>query len=246
MIAIMSAMKEEIQTLLHHLKNPKNYTKGKRRYHIGTLFNKEVVLVFSRWGKVASATTATQLINDFKLDEVIFTGVAGSINSDLCIGDIVIGKNLFQYDIDASPLYKRFEVPLLNKVFFETESSKRIKLLDSGQQFINDYHTVITKSEATKFKIENPKVIIGDIASGDQFINTKSQISFLHSNLQSVVCVEMEGASVAQVCYEYQVPFSIIRIISDNANDNAHIDFELFADQIASKYALKVLEYYLR
>ncbi|MDJ0646100.1 MAG: 5'-methylthioadenosine/adenosylhomocysteine nucleosidase [Flavobacteriaceae bacterium] len=245
MIAIMSAMREELQTLVEHLENPTTTVKGKRRYHLGTLFGKNVVLVFSRWGKVAAATTATQLINDFELSEFLFSGVAGSVTDHLNIGDIVIGDKLYQYDINATPLYKPFEIPLLDKTYFETDLLRQRELLNAGTLFLNDFNTIISKEEATNFGIANPKVVRGGIASGDQFINSNSQINFIHSNLPSVVCVEMEGAAVAQVCYEYGVPFSIIRIVSDKANDNAHIDFEKFAAQIAGKYTLEILKNYL-
>jgi adenosylhomocysteine nucleosidase len=92
----------------------------------------------------------------------------------------------------------------------------------------------------------NPKVVIGDIASGDQFISKASQVQFITTHLESVVCAEMEGAAVAQVCYEYEVPFSIIRIISDKANSEAPIDFPLFVTQIASKYAFEIFKNYLQ
>ena len=85
MIGIISAMHEEMQTLLESLQEPITITKGMRTYHKGTLFNTDVILVFSRWGKVASATTVTQLINDHDIDEIIFTGVAGSISKNLNI-----------------------------------------------------------------------------------------------------------------------------------------------------------------
>ena len=117
-IGIISAMQEEMQTLLDNLQERVATTKGMRTYYHGKLFNVEIVLVFSRWGKVASATTATQLINDFAVDEIIFTGVAGAISPLMNIGDIVIGKNLYQHDVDASPLFKKFEVPLLHKIYF--------------------------------------------------------------------------------------------------------------------------------
>ena len=110
MIAIISAMQEEIQALLNELKKVTTTEKGMRTYYSGELFNKKVVLVFSRWGKVASAATTTQLINDFNVDEIIFTGVAGAIHKDLNIGDVVIGKYLFQHDLNASPFYKKFEI----------------------------------------------------------------------------------------------------------------------------------------
>ena len=96
MIGIISAMQEEIQALLHELKDVSTTEKGMRTYYKGTLFNKKVVLVFSRWGKVASAITTTQLINDFNVDEIIFTGVAGGIKEELNIGDVVIGNNIFK------------------------------------------------------------------------------------------------------------------------------------------------------
>ena len=107
-IGIISAMQEEMQTLLDNLPEPVATTKGMRTYYHGKLFNVEVVLVFSRWGKVASATTATQLINDFAVDEIIFTGVAGAISKKVTIGDVIIGKHLYQHDVDASPLFKKF------------------------------------------------------------------------------------------------------------------------------------------
>ena len=243
-IGIISAMQEEMQTLLDNLEEPVATTKGMRTYYHGKLFNVEVVLVFSRWGKVASATTATQLINDFTVDEIIFTGVAGTISKKVTIGDVIIGKHLYQHDVDARPLFKKFEIPLLHKVYFETSMTHRERLYRSAQAFINSYMDFIDAEKAHAFQIIDPKVIIGDIASGDQFLSDAIATQNLSSELPTVFCVEMEGAAVAQVCYEYKVPFSIIRIISDKANDNAHIDFPLFAKEIASHYALGILQYY--
>ena len=85
---------------------------------------------------------------------------------------------------------------------------------------------------------------IEDIASGDQFISESGQIQTIKMNLPQVGCVEMEGAAVAQVCFEYEIPFSIVRTISDKANDNAHVEFQVFANEIASKYALGILKNY--
>ena len=128
-IGIISAMQEEIQALHSFLKKETITLKGKREYYDGLLFGQPVVLVFSRWGKVASATTTTQLINDFNVDEIIFTGVAGSVHDDLNIGDIVIGKHLYQHDMDASPLLEKFEIPLLRKKYFETQRQGDTKAL---------------------------------------------------------------------------------------------------------------------
>ena len=244
MIGIISAMQEEMQTLIENLQESTTIIKGMRKYYKGKLFNTEVVLVFSRWGKVASATTATQLINDYAIDEIIFTGVAGAVSSDLNIGDIVIGKNLYQHDMDASPLYQKFEVPLLGKTYFETSTLHRDNLHKATQVFINSYTKKIDTKIAQPFGIKHPKVILSDIASADQFISENHIANQLTHELPTISCVEMEGAAVAQVCFEYNIPFSILRIISDNANDNAHIDFPKFAKEIASHYALEILKEY--
>jgi len=242
MTGIISAMQEEIQALLHELQQVTTTEKGMRTYYTGTLFGKKVVLVFSRWGKVASAATTTQLINDFEVKEIIFTGVAGAIHQDLNIGDIVIGKNLYQHDLNAFPFYEKFEIPILRKKFLETNDSE--KLIEATHQFLDTYHNFIEIEDSQLFDIQTPKVVHGDIASGDQFISSLKKIKKLNKKLPTAICVEMEGAAVAQVCFEYEVPFSIIRVISDKANDNATIDFPKFANSIASKYALGILKNY--
>jgi len=242
MIGIISAMQEEIQALLHQLQNVATTEKGMRTYYTGTLYNKKVILVFSRWGKVASAVTTTQLINDFNVSEIIFTGVAGGIKNDLNIGDIVIGKNLYQHDLNASPFYEKLEIPILKKKFLVTSNAS--KLMEATKEFLKNYNQFIVKSDAQLFNITNPKVWFGDIASGDQFISSLKKIKKLNKLIPTATCVEMEGAAVAQVCYEYNIPFSIIRIISDKANDNAHIDFPKFANAIASNYALGIFKNY--
>lgn len=241
-IGIISAMREEMQELLNELQNRQVHHKGMRDYYEGILFGKEVVLVFSRWGKVASAVTTTQLINDFQLSEIIFTGVAGALNTDLNIGDVVIGKVLFQHDIDASPLYQKFEIPLLKKQGFETHQNQ--KLWNAAKSFINNFKDLIPSEKAIKFDISAPKMKEGIILSGDQFISSKEKIEQLVNDIPDADCVEMEGAAIAQVCYEYNIPFSIIRIISDKAMDNSHIDFQKFADEIASHYAKAILNNY--
>jgi adenosylhomocysteine nucleosidase len=242
---IISAMKEEIQALLNELQIEKKVIRGMRTYYQGILFNRKVILVFSRWGKVASATTATQLLNEFEIDEILFTGVAGAVHPDINIGDIIIGSELYQHDMNGSPLVKTFEIPLLGKSAFRTSIEKRAALLKATETFLYEKYKFLTKKQLADFDINNPKMHVGDIASGDQFISSSKQSQAILIGLPSVICVEMEGAAVAQVCYEYKVPFSIIRTISDNANHNAHIDFPKFAREIASIYAFGILKNYL-
>src|SRR5210317_1819696 len=141
MIGIISAMKEEVQMLLNNLSSVKTVDKGKRTYYTGELFQKRVVIVFSRWGKVAAAATTVQLINDFDLEEILFTGVAGAIKPELAIGDIVVGKNLYQHDVNAYPFFEPYEIPILKKVFIETNNSH--KLSEACRQFVNGYSKFI-------------------------------------------------------------------------------------------------------
>jgi len=242
---IISAMKEEIQAVLEVLEIKSRQIKGMRTYYIGELYGRDVVLVFSRWGKVASATTATQLINDFEIDEILFTGVAGAIDQNVQIGDIVIGKSLFQHDMNASPLVDKYEVPLLGKTSFETDLRRRAMLISASEAFLSGIQSILSNEALKEFNIIAPKVLESDIASGDQFISSKKQSDLISKGLPTVKCVEMEGAPVAQVCFEYNIPFSIIRTISDNANNNAHVDFPKFANKIASNYALGILKNYL-
>jgi len=241
-IGILSAMHDEIDALLKLLTNVQKTIKGRRTYYSGTLFNKEVVLVFSRWGKVASTMTTTQLINDYKLTELIFTGVAGGLQNDLNIGDIIVGNELYQHDLDASPLFPKFHIPLLNKAGINTAYSE--KLHKATLTFLSDFNQYIDTDTITSFNLSQVKTRIGTILSGDQFISSRDKINELLSEIPQAQCVEMEGAAVAQVCYEYDVPFSIIRTISDKANDNANLDFPKFAKEVASLYAAGILKAY--
>ena len=137
---------------------------------------------------------------------------------------------------------KRFEIPIIKKIFLETKNPT--KLVEATSTFLKNYHKYILVEDAKLFDISAPKLVLGDIASGDQFISSLKKITKLNKQIPSAICVEMEGAAVAQICYEYKMPFSIIRIISDKANDNATIDFSKFSNSIASNYALGILENY--
>ncbi len=244
MIGIMGAMTEEIDGVVALLSNCVVISMGKRTYFSGQINGIETVVVFSRWGKVAATTTATTLIHEFKITELLFTGVAGAISSELKIGDIVLGKRLIQHDMDARPLMNQYEIPLLSKTYFETDSTH----LDIAAKVINivfenkSLHSVIGEQDLMEFNISQPKLFIGDIASGDQFFSTNEQKQKLNRQLPNVLCVEMEGAAVAQVCYEYEIPFSIIRTISDVADETAHIDFPSFLKKISGKYAAEIIK----
>ncbi len=243
-IGIMSAMREEISCLMGQIDLQERVVKGMRTYLKGHLWGKEVVLVFSRWGKVASATTATHLINNFNVSEILFTGVAGAVDSAIEIGDVVIGKDLYQHDMDASPLVAPYSIPLLNKSSFLTDQRRNSLLRAAVDRFLQEKETHVDPEKLREFDITMPKGHEGAIASGDQFISDPEAIRRIRTGLPHVLCVEMEGAAVAQVCFEYKIPFNIIRTISDKANDNSHIDFPAFAAEVASPYARGIIRNY--
>lgn len=235
-IGIMSAMQEEMQALLNVMVLEQKIHKGSRDYFVGTLFNTDVVLVFSRWGKVASSVTATQLINGFNLSQIIFTGVAGSIDPNVKIGDLVLATSCIQHDMDASPLFKKFHIPILDLKELPTHNSESFKR--ALNQTVKDIQTELSNELIQEFKLEELQSHQGLVLSGDQFISESAKLKGLKKELPKALCVEMEGAAIAQVCYEYTLPFTLLRIISDHADDNAHIDFPRFADKVASEISL--------
>ena len=244
MIGIVGAMPEEISSIVACLEQVEQQEIGNRTYFSGLLWNKPTVIVFSRWGKVAAATTVSTLILKFNITEVIFTGVAGAIHDDIHIGDIVIGQHLYQHDMDARPLMPQFEIPLLGKTYFETSSSNILLAEKAANTFLSS--TIIDSRVLREFHIISPKVHVGDIASGDQFIAAKTTKLAIQKNLPSILCVEMEGAAVAQVCDEFKVPFTIIRTISDSADHEAHLDFPKFIQEIACNYAVGIVKAYYK
>lgn len=237
-------MPEEIEGVVDLLSEVEICSLGKRDYYKGRLNGIQVVVVFSRWGKVAAATTVSTLILEFQITELIFTGVAGGIDSRLKIGDVVIGSRLFQHDIDARPLMKQFEIPLLGKIFLESPLIQLNSAIKAVEYLIDNQHlhALFANDDLERFGIDNPSLFVGDIASGDTFFSSHQQKMVLSNNLPTILCVEMEGAAVAQVCFEYDIPFTIIRTISDVADDQSHLDFPLFISKIGSKYSVEIVK----
>ncbi|WP_281238030.1 5'-methylthioadenosine/adenosylhomocysteine nucleosidase [Flavobacterium praedii] len=243
-IGILGAMPEEINGVVGLLNNKKEVVKGMRTYYTGTINKIEVVVVFSRWGKVASATTVTHLIVEFDITHLIFTGVAGAIDNKLNIGDVVIANSLVQHDLDARPIMNQFEIPLLGKILLSPPNEMLDLAIKSIGDLIKDnvLMTLIASKEQDQFSLLNPKLIVGQIASGDKFFSNNVDKNNLLKVLPEVLCVEMEGAAVAQVCFEYNIPYIIIRIISDEANETSVVDFKEFVIQIASKFGVAIIK----
>ena len=243
-IGIMGAMPEEIDSVVQLLEGVEQSTAARRVYFTGHINGIKTVVVISGWGKVAAAATVSTLIHKFGITELIFTGVAGALSEDLQIGDIVIGNRLLQHDMDARPFIPRYEIPLLKKTFFECFPSQLSIATAAVQNLLenNNLHSLIAEETLLEFNIISPKLYIGDIASGDQFFSDVKRKQQLLQDLPGILCVEMEGAAVAQVCYENQIPFTIIRTISDAADEKSHIDFAAFISKIAGNYSVGLIK----
>jgi len=244
-IGIMGAIEEEINEIKPLIKGIKQISSSGRVYYTGTINNTEVVLSSSRWGKVASATTATTLILKFNITHLIFTGVAGAVNPELNIGDIVISDKLYQHDMDSRPLYEHHEVPLTKKIFFDADANMIEKAKLSFEPLSNHLNKNLTAQQKQQFGIGKPKCMVGTIASGDQFIRSSESTTALLAVRPNTLAVEMEGAAVAQVCHDHSIPFVVIRTISDRADHQAHIDFNAFINNIAKFNSEMMVEHIL-
>lgn len=242
-IGILCAMQEEVADILKCIENAVQTEIGCRTYYKGTICEQEVVVVFSRWGKVGAATTTTMLIDHFKVSEIIFVGTAGALNAELNVGDIVIGKQFLQHDFNCAPILKPYELPFINRRFLEAADIQVQKAEIAVSSFLqsNNFTQSFSQEQRELFHLQNPKYKVGQIASGDSFFSTDKQKQELLEKFPSLLCVEMEGASVAQVCYEYEIPLTVIRVISDSANDNATIDFNKFIKEVAANYSKQIV-----
>jgi adenosylhomocysteine nucleosidase len=241
-IGIISALYEEQQGLVEAMERPYKLIHGKREYFVGRLWESDAVCVLSRIGKVAAAMTATTLVEKFGVTHILFTGVAGAGDKSIQVGDIVVADSLVQHDMDASPLFPRFEVPLTGLTHFHADQHLGLMLSNAARSFLDeDFTQAIGVAEREVFRLAQPRVHRGLVASGDQFVSSRDQLNDLNDALPGLVAVEMEGAAVAQVCAELGVPFAVIRTISDNANENAATDFMRFVKSVAAQYAFHVV-----
>lgn len=234
-IGLIFAMQEEQTGLSQHLQNIEKIEIAGRHYLKAKFQNQEIVSVLSGIGKVAAAITATTMLNHFAIDHIIMCGVAGAADASLKQGDLVIASELIQHDMDASPLFPRFEVPLTGQTKFYSDPLINEQLKLAARDFLKSSDRFLKNQIKT-----------GLIASGDQFISDQIVLNKLNGDLPGLLAVEMEGASIAQVCKAFGIPFSVIRTISDSANDDASLDFQEFIRTTAAPYSIGILSHYLR
>ncbi|MFV0378159.1 MAG: 5'-methylthioadenosine/adenosylhomocysteine nucleosidase [Mangrovibacterium sp.] len=236
---LIAAMREEIILLVDTIENLKVTKLGVREFYEGAIGGKEVVLCLSGWGKVAAASTATTLINKFEVEQLVFIGLAGSLKDQLEIGDIVVADMLVQHDVDLSRLdgFHHLEAPFYKKFRFPVKSGAQKRALEAVKQFVFNLHSKRYPDISTEY---NPKIHIGTIGTGDQFIASEKGRERIANIFPEALCTEMEGAAIAQVANDYNVPCSVIRIISDKSDESAHETFSNFLFQNISKISVEI------
>ncbi|MFI3255823.1 MAG: 5'-methylthioadenosine/adenosylhomocysteine nucleosidase [Psittacicella sp.] len=221
-IGIIGAMEEEIIILKDIIKGSKE-TFGKTDIYSGKIFDHEVFLVKSGIGTAAAAISTSILILKKDPDLIINTGSAGGIKEDLKVGDLVLASSIAYHSADVTAFgYKKGQLPGCPETFNPDKK----------------YNTIVKTSLGSSIKE-------GLICSGDEFCGSKAQIERIKKDFPNIMAIEMEIAAVAQGCYIFNKPFIMLRAISDNANDDANVDFKEFLDiasKESSKAIIKILE----
>lgn len=242
-IAILSALPEEQEGLVHAMQQGTVQTvqHAGRSFWLGQLHGQAVVCALSGIGKVAAATTATALVERFGVSAIVFTGVAGGLGDAVHVGDVVVATQYVQHDMDASPLFPRYEVPGYGRAVFDCDDALTQALAQAVAECVQQHAPAWTAS----MNLGVPAMHQGLVVSGDRFVSGADESQRLRDGLQAAglqpLAVEMEGAAIAQVCADYGLPFAAMRSISDKANDAAHVDFPQFVQQIARNYACAVI-----
>ncbi len=224
-LAILGAMPEEIEPILNFFKNYESVEYGNNTYYKTTYKGLDLVIAYSKIGKVNAALTATVLIEKFKSQKLLFSGVAGAVNKDLRIGDILYATSLAQHDLDITAFGHDYGFVPGGSVY--VKSDERLNK--------------IAKSVAKDLDI---KLHSGIIATGDQFVCDEEKKSWI-KKIFNADAIEMEGAAVAAVCDSLNIPFFVLRAISDGAGMDAQFDFDTFLNKSAkqsAKFLIKILD----
>ena len=219
-IGIIGAMDEEVASLKSAVENPQISVIAGMEFCKGKLDDADVVIVQCGVGKVNAGVCAHTLINIFGCTKIINTGVAGSLDARIDIGDIVVSTDAVQHDFTAEAVgFAKGEIPYTGLYAFPADETMRESAV-----------------EAAHAAAPEVQVFEGRICSGDQFIASKEQKDRIITDFGGLCC-EMEGGAIAQVCYLSNTPFVIIRAISDKADDSEEMNYELFKEKAAERCA---------
>ena len=224
-IGIIGAMDEEVATLKEAAKITKMTTIAEMEFCEGKLGDNRVVIVQCGMGKVNAGICAHTLINDFGCTKIVNTGVAGSLDNRLDIGDIVVSVDAVQHDFDVEPIgFQKGEIPYTGLYAFPADEEMRAVAIEAAAKAAAHIHAYE-----------------GRVCSGDQFVGTDEQKQAITSNFGGMCC-EMEGAAIAQACYLNNTPFVVIRAISDKSDGSQSMEYETFKAEAAANCA-KIVEY---
>ncbi|WP_176583503.1 5'-methylthioadenosine/S-adenosylhomocysteine nucleosidase [Priestia megaterium] len=224
-VAIIGAMEEEVTILRDKIENRQETVIAGCEYSTGTISGVEVVLLKSGIGKVNAALSTAILLEKFKPDYVINTGSAGGFHPELNVGDAVISTEVRHHDVDVTVFnYEYGQVPNLPAAFKADE--KLVRLAEESAREVTDM-----------------KIVKGLIATGDSFMNDPVRVEFVRSKFPDLYAAEMEAAAVAQVCYQFGVPFVILRALSDIAGKESNVSFEQFLEKAAVNSTKLVLNF---
>jgi len=225
MIGILCAMREELEPILSYMNVKEKVSHANNEYYIAEFQNRDIVLAYSKIGKVNASITATVMIEKFGVDKLLFSGVAGGVDEDLKIGDLIIATKTCQHDVDLTVFgYEPGYIPE-SKVYFECDEKLN----------------AVAKNVAAKLSI---KLKEGVIASGDQFVHSKERKEWIKKTFNASA-IEMEGGAVGCVCDNENVPFFMLRAISDTAEEGAGVDFDEFLEEsskVSAKFLIEMLK----
>lgn len=211
MLGIIGAMEVEVKELREMMENPQAQTVAGMTFYQGTIKGKEVVVVRSGIGKVNAGICSQILVDRYQVEGIINTGIAGSLRNEINIGDIVLATVAVQHDVDATGFgYPLGEIPQMGIKEFPADEKLRA-----------------LAEECSKKANPDIQVFCGRVASGDQFISNKEKKNWIQDNFDAY-CTEMEGAAIAQAAYLNNIPYLVVRAISDKADDSANMDYSEF------------------
>ena len=214
MLGIIGAMDEEVARMKEQMEDAQVQTWAGMEFYRGRINGKEAVVVRSGIGKVNAAVCAQILADRYEVSAIVNTGVAGSLDGKIDIGDIVLSTDALQHDMDATNFgYPLGQIPRMEVLSFQADR----RLLELAR---------------TCCKEVNPDIHVyeGRVVSGDQFVSSQEKKEWLIRNFKGS-CTEMEGAAIAQAAYLNGIPFLIIRAISDKADNSATMDYPAFEAQ---------------
>lgn len=211
MLGIIGAMEEEVLKIKEHMEQVTVQVRAGMEFHRGILNGKEVVVVRSGIGKVNAGICSQILVDLYEVDGIINTGIAGSLRNEINIGDIVLSSDAVQHDMDATGFgYAPGQIPRVQTFAFQASE----RLIQLAKECCADVNPDI-------------QTFVGRVVSGDQFISDRNKKKWLTETFGGY-CTEMEGAAIAQAAYLNDVPFLVIRAISDKADDSAGMDYAVF------------------